>query len=70
MQIYRFDFEKAKEEIITFLQELLILTDNEKVFIMEFNNGNYRPDLLFDDPLIITRIKHHPMALWKTRKNG
>ena len=37
---------------------------------MEFNNGNYRPDLLFDDPLIITRIKHHPMALWKTRKNG
>jgi hypothetical protein len=48
---------------------LLILTDNEKVFIMEFNNGNYRPDLLFDDPLIITRIKHHPMALWKTRKN-
>jgi predicted nucleotidyltransferase component of viral defense system len=66
----RFDFEKAKEEIINFLQELLILTSKEKVFIMEFNKGNYRPDLLFDDPLIIKRIKHHPMALWKTRKNG
>ena len=65
----RFDFEKAKEEVINFLQELLILTSNEKVFIMEFNKGNYRPDLLFDDPLIIKRIKHHPMALWKTRKN-
>jgi predicted nucleotidyltransferase component of viral defense system len=65
----RFDFEKAKEEIINFLQELLILTSKEKVFIMEFNKGNYRPDLLFDDPLIIKRIKHHPMALWKTRKN-
>jgi hypothetical protein len=35
-----------------------------------FTNRNYRPELLFDDEEIISRIKNHPMALWRTRENG
>ena len=62
-----FDFENAKEEIINFLQSLLIFTSDEKNFIREFNNNHYCPELLFDDPLIIERIKHHPMAKWKIK---
>lgn len=63
----RFDFENAKKEIIDFLQSLLIFTNEEKAFIKEFNNNHYYPELLFDDPLILERIKHHPMAKWKIR---
>ena len=28
---------------------------------------NYFPELLFEDKVIVDRIKFHPMALWKTR---
>jgi predicted nucleotidyltransferase component of viral defense system len=62
-----FDFENAKEKVVDFLQSLLIFTSDEKTFIREFNNNHYCPELLFDDPLILERIKHHPMADWKTR---
>jgi len=63
----RFDFENAKEGIVDFLQSLLIFTSEEKTFIREFNNNHYYPELLFDDPLILERIRYHPMAEWKTR---
>jgi hypothetical protein len=33
-----------------------------------FLAGEYRPDLLFEDNEILSRIKNHPMALWKCRK--
>lgn len=62
-----FDFENAKEGIVEFLQSLLIFTSEEKTFIREFNNNHYCPELLFEDPLILERIRHHPMAEWKTR---
>ena len=29
------------------------------------SNGEYKPELLFDDGKIIERIEEHPMALWK-----
>ena len=41
------------------------LSDSELKFINEFNNGNYKPELLFDNQDIINRIQNHPMALWK-----
>jgi hypothetical protein len=44
----------------------MILTENEKRFIDNFNQGIYLPDLLFDDEDIIGRIKEHPMAAWRT----
>jgi hypothetical protein len=32
-----------------------------------FNQKEYHPELLFDDPLILERIAEHPMALWKCK---
>jgi len=51
-----------------FVSNLLILTENEKLFVEQFNQKEYCPELLFDDKDILERIKDHPMAIWKTRK--
>ena len=64
----RFDFETAKTVVKEYLSKLMILTDNEKLFIENFNHGIYQPGLLFDDEGIIERIKEHPMAIWRTKK--
>ena len=61
----KFDFEEAKANVVSFLSELLTLGEAEKNFIDSFNQGEYKPELLFDDGKIIERIKEHPMALWK-----
>ena len=62
-----FDFEAAKVTVRDCLSELMTLTDNERLFIENFNQGIYRPDLLFDDSEIIERIKEHPMAVWRIK---
>lgn len=63
----KFDFESAKTEVKSFLLKLMILTENEKSFVENFNNHIYQPELLFEDADSIGRIKNHPMALWKTK---
>ena len=64
----KFDFETAKTVVKEYLAKLMILTDSEKRFIENFNQGSYQPELLFDNQGIIERIKEHPMALWRTKK--
>ncbi len=66
-QSERFDFEEAKVVVKDFLMTLLALTDSEKEYVQGFNCGKYAPELLFEDKVIVDRIKFHPMALWKTR---
>jgi predicted nucleotidyltransferase component of viral defense system len=63
-----FDFEFAKTTVKDYLAKLMVLTDNEKLFIENFNKGIYQPDLLFYDEGIIERIKEHPMAVWRTKR--
>jgi len=63
-----FDFEVAKIVVKDYLSQLMILTDNEKLFIESFNQGIYQPDLLFENEDVIERIKEHPMAVWRTKK--
>ena len=57
-------------QVKAYLSQLLILTDNEKMFIENFNRGVYQPDLLFDDAEIIELVREHPLAAWKTRERG
>jgi len=64
----RFDLEVAKIVVINYLSGLMTLTSNEKLFISNFSEGIYLPELLFDDEQIIERIKTHPMALWRTNR--
>ena len=66
----RFKKDAVITSIKEYLQDLLVLSDNEKEFVKEFANKNYRPELLFEDKEIVERISAHPMALWRVRENN
>ena len=61
-----FDFEEAKDKVVMFISNLLSFTTKETMFVDKFNNGTYCPELLFEDENILSRIRKHPMAIWKT----
>ena len=61
----KFDLATAKEEAIAFLEDLLVLTDDEKQYLEEFSNGNFNPQLLFNIPSDVERAAKHPMAKWR-----
>ncbi len=61
----RFDRRLAIEEIQKYLGALLHFTSDETAFINEFKNKTYKPELLFEDQDVITRLLNHPMAIWK-----
>ena len=61
----KFDLATAKEEAITFLEELLVLTDEEKQYLEEFSKGNFNPQLLFNISSDAERAAKHPMAKWR-----
>jgi len=65
-----FNLELAKERVKEFINELLTLNLEEKKFLIYFKEKHYQPELLFNDPVIIERIKNHPMALWKIRNKN
>ena len=62
-----FDLDGMKEKAKSFISELMVLTDSEKEYLEMFEVKDYHPELLFDDEQIVTRIKNHPMAIWKCR---
>ena len=62
-----FDLDGLKRKAKEYIAGLMILTENEKMYLDEFEGKNYRPELLFDDSRTIERIQNHPMALWKCR---
>lgn len=64
----KFDLEQAKVKVIDYLMELINLTQEEKSFICEFRNQNYKPELLFNDKNMIENILYHPMAMWRCKK--
>ena len=63
----KFDYEKAKVKVIKYLKELIKINEKEKIFINEFRNHNYKPEILFDSISIVNNIKSHPMALWRCK---
>lgn len=64
-----FDLDQYKADVKLYLQKLMDLSGGEKAYMDRFIEGEYRPDLLFDDEAIIARIKNHPMAIWKCATN-
>jgi hypothetical protein len=63
-----FDLESSRKLVKEYISDLMILTKKEREFLDRFVNGEYIPELLFEDKKILERIKNHPMALWKTRE--
>ena len=62
-----FDLDSAKKAVKEYISELMVLTPKEEEFLEKFENKEYIPELLFDDEIVLGRIKTHPMALWKIR---
>lgn len=59
-----FDLSAAKERVEDYLKGIL-LPEGELSFWAAFAEGRYEPGLLFEDRDVLSRIEHHPMALWK-----
>lgn len=64
-----FQLEKAREKVKAYLKDIL-LPEGDMLFWKNFAEGQYRPELLFEDPEILENIKEHPMAIWKCEKNA
>ena len=60
-----FDAEKAQEQATSYLQKILTPDVRELSFWTSFRQGEYHPELLFQDENILSRIGNHPMAIWK-----
>ncbi|HDP77249.1 MAG TPA: nucleotidyl transferase AbiEii/AbiGii toxin family protein [Mesotoga infera] len=66
----KIDLDEILKGVEKFLSNLLVFTARESKFIDKFGKRDYNPELLFDDSQIVERIKHHPMALWKTNNEN
>ncbi len=60
-----FDLDAEKKNVKEYISDLMVLSKDETEFLNRFENKEYAPELLFDDPEILQRIKNHPMILWK-----
>ena len=65
----RFNLEAIKQEVINFLQDLLVLTSDETKYLEEFSKGTFNPSLLFDG-CSAERATKHPMAKWRINNIG
>ena len=64
----KFDLDGKKKSAKEYISALMKPEDPEVEYMERFVAKEYKPELLFEDPLICERIKDHPMALWKCRK--
>ena len=53
-----------------FIDELMILTSQEKKYLNAFEGKEYKPELLFADEKMLENIKEHPMAVWKMEQRS
>lgn len=59
------DLNSYKKNIEPFLSDLINLNKEQKEFLNLFNQKIYKPELLFSDKNILSRIINHPMIMWK-----
>lgn len=58
----RFDKDRLFDVAINYLENLMKLEDVETEFIERFFMGDFRPDLLFEEPTS-NNLKRHPFVL-------
>lgn len=62
-----FNLDERKKKAKKFIEELMVLTGEEKEYLDMFEKGEYMPSLLFSDNQILENIVEHPMAIWKVQ---
>jgi len=62
----RLELEKMHMAVINYIEALIQLDDRETLFIDEYyDEGDYRPELLFEEKERVERLRTHPMVLWR-----
>jgi predicted nucleotidyltransferase component of viral defense system len=61
----KFDLDETRNRVKGYLDDIMKLSDSEKLFMDEFREKKYHPENLFDDIEIVDRLSGHPMAIWK-----
>ena len=64
-----YDLDSVKQDVCSYLEDLMQLSYNERLFIERFAHNEYQPELLFEDKEIVERVAKHPMALWKIQNS-
>ncbi len=59
----RFHLPDVQQEVKAYLEKILIPKESEQKFWKCFAEGDYRPELVFDEHA--QELMSHPMALWK-----
>ena len=65
----KFNLEAIKQEVINFLQDLLVLNSDETKYLEEFSKGTFNPSLLFD-VCSAERAAKHPMVKLRINNIG
>ena len=63
----KININENKKYLINRLKFMFKLNDNERNFIIEFNNGNFNKNLLFEE-YNVSNLIQHPMIKWKLDK--
>lgn len=61
----KIDIEELKLNVVNYIDELFVLTKDEQKYVELYNEGEFKPSLLFKDKNIVEAIINHPMAIWK-----
>jgi len=59
--------KRKKRQAKEYIASLMKPTEKEMEYMERFIAKEYKPELLFEDPEIIERLRNHPMALWKCK---
>ena len=63
------NIDEMKQEVRKYLKDIIETDEKIIEFYKNFQNGIYKPELIFTDKAIINRIKEHPMIMWKLNSN-
>ena len=63
--VTHFDINQMKQNVSEVIFPIISANEREQEYLRLFENGIYKPELLFDDPDVVNRIQNHPMAQWK-----
>lgn len=63
-----FMLEERKQQAKDYIADLMQLTEKEHEYLDRFIAKEYVPELLFDNEVIVERIKGHPMAIRKCQQ--
>ena len=64
----KLDIVKMKQFVLSELEKIIVLNTNERLFIEEFNRGNFNQQTLFEQ-YEVNDLSTHPMIIWKIEQH-